>query len=138
VYYPRAIAGGHDIELVRVFEQSRFAPGPLGVDEPDGDQTAKLADLERALALIPGVAFSVKGDRLGRGGGHYDRLLGDAGGAVTAGLAYSFQMLDELPRSAHDRRLNFIITESAVHPARDEAPMLEREMAEQGGTPRWT
>ena len=72
------------------------------------------SDLERALICVPGVAFSLSGQRLGRGGGYYDRLLAAVHPqAITAGLAYSFQVLDRLPQSPQDRRLGLIVTASA-------------------------
>jgi 5-formyltetrahydrofolate cyclo-ligase len=64
------------------------------------------------------VAFSHTGQRLGRGGGYFDRALAALGPlTITAGLAYSFQLLDWLPQSPNDRRLDLIFTESAVHVA---------------------
>jgi hypothetical protein len=75
---------------------------------------------------VPGVAFGLEGQRLGRGGGHYDRFIGQLGGeAITVGLAFSFQLLDRIPETGLDRRLNFIVTESEVHRA-CEAPLPAR------------
>ena len=90
-------------------------------------------------ALVPGLAFSVQGERMGRGGGHYDRLIAELAEvspqAVTVGLAYSFQLLDHIPQSGWDRRLNFVVTESAIYPAPD-AIWRESGVRTQGGIPR--
>jgi 5-formyltetrahydrofolate cyclo-ligase len=141
VYYPKIAADGVSMSIVRVTESSRFAPGALGVMEPaDGEivDLATLADIN-TLIIVPGIVFSPAGDRIGRGGGHYDRFLAGAPpSAITAGLGYGFQLLDHLPRSAHDRRLDFIVTEFAIHPAGVEAPTPARDTADQGGRPRWT
>ena len=93
----------------------------------------RYADLERALICVPGVAFGPAGQRLGRGGGYYDRSIAAlAPQTVTAGLAYSFQVLDRLPESPDDRRLGLIVTESAVHRAAATLPVADAQWA-QGG-----
>lgn len=60
--------------------------------------------------LVPGVAFSVSGARLGRGKGFYDRYFSKNDG-LKIGLAWSEQVLDEIPVEAHDSHMDFIITE---------------------------
>jgi 5-formyltetrahydrofolate cyclo-ligase len=139
VFFPRMVPGGDTMTLVRVHESSRFVRGALGVSEPEGPEATAPDALAHGLIIVPGVAFSLDGGRLGRGGGHYDRFLaGLPHSAVTAGLSYGFQLLDQVPRSAHDQRLDFIVTEFAIHPAGVEAPTPARNTADQGGTPRWT
>jgi 5-formyltetrahydrofolate cyclo-ligase len=116
VFYPRMVAKSDDLSLVRVDRLAQLQPGRHGILEPTGAEIARYADLERALICVPGVAFGLAGQRLGRGGGYYDRLIAAlAPQTVTVGLAYSFQVLDRLPESPHDRRLGLIVTESTVH-----------------------
>ena len=116
VFYPRVSGSAPAMSLVRVSDPAELEPGAWGLLEPSGTELARSADLERALICVPGVAFGPAGQRLGRGGGFYDRLLADlAPQTPTAGLAYSFQVLDRLPESPTDRRLGLIVTESAVH-----------------------
>ncbi len=139
VFYPRMAPDGQTMAIVEVSGSSRFNRGALGVPEPEGGEATDLSTLAGALIVVPGVAFSPAGDRIGRGGGHYDRFLASApGSAATVGLGYGFQILDQVPRSAHDRRLDFIVTEFAIHPAGVEAPTPAPDTADQGGTPRWT
>jgi 5-formyltetrahydrofolate cyclo-ligase len=65
--------------------------------------------------IVPGLAFDAQGNRLGRGGGWYDRLLGATGGAaVPVALAYEFQIVDEVPVRQWDRAVNYIVTERRV------------------------
>lgn len=118
VFYPRIVPETHHLSLVRVDTRAELQPGAFGILEPTGAEIVRYADLERALICVPGVAFGLAGQRLGRGGGYYDRLIAAlAPQTVTAGLAYSFQVLDRLPESPGDRRLGLIVTESAVHGA---------------------
>lgn len=65
------------------------------------------------LVVVPGRAFDAKGGRLGRGGGHYDRLLSVlAGNTTAAGVAYECQVVQNVPREEHDRDVAIIVTES--------------------------
>jgi 5-formyltetrahydrofolate cyclo-ligase len=138
VFYPRLTADRKRVEVVALRDRRSLRPGAYGILEPQGEAAAVLPDLERLLICVPGLAFSVAGVRLGRGGGHYDRLLAQlAPPALAVGLAYSFQLLDELPAMEHDRRLDFIVTESALHPARTATPAGVRRGTDKGGTPRW-
>ncbi len=136
VMYPRVVPGSRDLQMVRIDDPAELRLGAFGILEPTGAEIAAPEDLRRALICVPGVAFSLAGQRLGRGGGHYDRLLaGAAHGAITAGLAYEFQVLDRLPEEPHDRRLGLIVTESAVRPT---AALAMRTAAgpDQGGMTR--
>jgi 5-formyltetrahydrofolate cyclo-ligase len=66
------------------------------------------------LVVVPGVAFDKKGYRLGYGKGYYDKFLARKS-VFSIGLAYSFQLLEGLPRGEHDRRLDAIATEEGIH-----------------------
>jgi len=116
VLLPRIIPELRELVIVRVRNPAELRPGVFGLLEPKGAEIVPVGNLGAALFCVPGVAFSRIGQRLGRGGGYLDRTLAAIGPqAVTAGLAYSFQLLDRLPESPNDRRLNLIFTESAVH-----------------------
>ncbi len=62
------------------------------------------------VAIVPCVAFTAQGDRLGRGGGHYDRFLAAFDGPTIA-LAYEVQRADVLPIEPHDVRVKRVVTE---------------------------
>jgi 5-formyltetrahydrofolate cyclo-ligase len=135
VLYPRIVPNDRELSLVVVSDRAELQPGTYDLLEPTGSEVVPPEDLGRALICVPGVAFSCAGQRLGRGGGYYDRLLTAAPQIITAGLAYSFQVLDRLPESPGDRRLNFIVTESALHVA-GRAPRPDAVRTDQGGIPR--
>ena len=83
-------------------------PGTFGLLTP----IRPASSLEPQLVLVPGLAFSRQGDRLGRGAGFYDRYLAGLGPAVrTIGVAFHLQLVDDLPREAHDFRVRTIVTE---------------------------
>ena len=65
------------------------------------------------IILLPGVAFSRDGGRLGRGAGYYDRLLGHKGWrAKKTGICFDCQLVSELPVESHDHPVDCIVTES--------------------------
>ena len=68
------------------------------------------------LMAVPGLAFDRRGNRLGRGKGYYDRFLGDTRAAVGRGLSaigicLSEQLVDEVPHTERDQRLDGVVTE---------------------------
>lgn len=66
------------------------------------------------ILLVPGLSFSLKGERLGRGKGFYDRYLERFKG-IKVGICYECQICKELPTEAHDQKVNFIITEKNIY-----------------------
>jgi 5-formyltetrahydrofolate cyclo-ligase len=89
---------------------TEIVTGKFGVREPAA--TCAEISLEKFdLVLVPGMAFDLAGNRLGRGRGFYDRLLVEASG-VKCGLGYDFQLLEKIPTESHDARVDFIFTPS--------------------------
>ena len=60
---------------------------------------------------MPGVAFDRKGNRMGRGRGFYDRMLKSTPNALKFGVAFDFQLLDDIPVEPHDVKMDRVITE---------------------------
>lgn len=85
--------------------------GKLNLKMPDPAR-AKLVD-PRALDLIvvPGVAFDRGGNRLGMGAGYYDRFLPQAPRAGLLGVAWQFQIVEEVPRGEYDVAMHQLLTE---------------------------
>jgi 5-formyltetrahydrofolate cyclo-ligase len=81
----------------------------FGIGEPTGPIWTDLDAIQ--IIIVPGVAFDRSGNRMGRGRGFYDRMLKSTVGALKIGIAYDFQMLDEIPVEPHDVKMDRIITE---------------------------
>ena len=91
------------------------APGYRGILEPQPQRTRAVAPETLELALIPGIAFDLRGGRLGFGTGFYDRLLSRLPqGIPTVGLAFDFQVIPRLPLQPHDMLLDAIATEKRI------------------------
>ncbi|WP_404313851.1 5-formyltetrahydrofolate cyclo-ligase [Bacillus lumedeiriae] len=85
----------------------------FGLYEPNPSSTCLVDRAEMELILVPGLAFSRSGSRLGFGGGYYDRFLMGYEGK-TAALAFSQQLLENLPREPHDVPVMKLITEDEM------------------------
>ncbi len=84
---------------------------PVGAREPDVGQPMPIDCID--VVLVPGLGFSPTGQRIGRGGGFYDRFLAQASfGGTTCGLAFEEQVLESLPMLPHDQHLNMLITDT--------------------------
>jgi 5-formyltetrahydrofolate cyclo-ligase len=111
--WPRMTPGGAlEFAVCALWEDLR--PGRYGVFSPPEEAvscTLRAGD----LVLAPGMAFDRAGQRLGRGGGHYDRALsGRAPGTVVFGVGFEFQRIDEVPVGPGDQPVDAVLTESGV------------------------
>ena len=112
VFYPRLSSTGSPW-LFRIFSVAQLAPGRFGILEPASCAPMIDRDQESLVVFVPGVLFDSWGNRLGRGSGWYDRLLARLSGTFI-GLAYEFQLVEELTAEDWDRRVHYIITEKRV------------------------
>ncbi len=90
-------------------EKPGLTKGAFGIMEPTGPLFTDFAAID--LAIIPGVAFTREGARLGRGKGYYDRFLTQLQShTILWGVCFTFQILDRIPLEQHDRMLHRVIT----------------------------
>ncbi len=90
------------------YDRTTLRLGAFHIEEPQGDETTDIHDIE--LIIVPGVAYDRQGNRVGRGKGYYDRLLSTSK-ATKIGMAYDFQVVDEIDAEPHDVKVDFIITD---------------------------
>ena len=110
--YPRTVTGERRLAFARA-EPGALVRGPLGALEPPPG-AAQVALEEIDCVLMPGVAFSEDGLRLGRGGGYYDATLKKMPRAARIGIGFDAQVVATLPREPHDVPLDAIVTEARV------------------------
>ncbi|MGG0281747.1 5-formyltetrahydrofolate cyclo-ligase [Bacillus pacificus] len=85
----------------------------MNLREPIPALTEEVNTDEIDLQIVPGVAYTERGERIGYGGGYYDRYLMHYKGK-TLSLAYSFQMVDHIPIEPFDQNIEKIITEKGT------------------------
>lgn len=89
-----------------------LAPGAYGIPEPRPEALRPAGPAAVDLLIVPGVAFDLKGNRLGYGGGYYDRFFARLRpGVPLAALCFELQLVQSIPVEPWDRRVDFIITE---------------------------
>ena len=90
-----------------------LVPGKLKTWEPWPDQRI----VRPYILLVPLVAFDCNGNRLGYGGGYYDRTIQSlraSGELIAIGIGYEFQRVSFIPESMYDQKLDFVVTEKRV------------------------
>lgn len=91
------------------YDPSMQVVGSFGIEEP-GDGALLCSPSEIELMVVPGVAFTATGDRMGRGRGYYDKYLSQSDfRGYTIGVGYAHQLVDSLPVEEHDRRLDKVV-----------------------------
>lgn len=96
-------------ELASVTADTTFNTGNYGIKEPAEPSHVPVGSMD--LIVVPGVAFDPNGNRLGRGGGYYDRLLNGFEGAMVA-VAFDFQIFSSIPCDTHDIPVHYVVTET--------------------------
>ena len=106
---------GNDLELREYQGEGCMKEGAFHIQEPTGPAVTDFSAVD--LAVIPGVAFTPDGRRLGRGRGYYDRLLARltshafyARDPYLIGICWPFQLVEDIPTEAHDIPMDCIIT----------------------------
>jgi 5-formyltetrahydrofolate cyclo-ligase len=111
---PRVNRHANQLDLYWVDDlENQLAAGSWGIREPIVERCERLEALnEVEFALLPGVAFSRNGARLGYGGGFYDKLLAQMTHQLTlVAAAFVLQIVEQIPQEATDVKVEWIITE---------------------------
>ena len=110
VFVPVTDIEADSIFLSEIFEDSSYKTGAFGIKEP---AVKRRALTPPELIIVPGLAFDFAGGRVGWGKGFYDRLCADVK-SVLVGVAYEFQLVGAVASEPHDRKMDYILTESEL------------------------
>jgi 5-formyltetrahydrofolate cyclo-ligase len=103
---------GDDIELREYKGEEFLKAGKFNILEPTSLSFYNDYD-SIDLVIVPGVAFSKDGNRLGRGRGYYDRFLPKLNRAYKLGVGFSFQIVDYVPTDIYDQPLDCVLTSAS-------------------------
>jgi len=111
VVLPKVDTDNHELLLFEVRDFGELVPGYMGIPEPSFRETQmSINDVD--LVIVPGAGFDALGNRIGYGGGYYDRLLSGLQRRIPViAPAYEEQIADALPAEPHDIRVDVIITD---------------------------
>lgn len=107
------VAGRGTMGWSHIARLEDLAPGRFGILEPVPGRRIPVTPEADSVCLVPGLAFTRDGARIGYGGGYFDRFLADYPG-LSIGLAYDFQVTGGLPREPWDQPVNMVAAESGV------------------------
>ena len=107
---PKVIGDEMEFYYIQSFEE--LEPGYFGVKEPI---TTMRAQGKKVLVIMPGVAFDKKNHRIGYGKGFYDKYLNRNSNYSRVAIAFSFQVLDDVPSDKYDMNPQLIFTEDNIY-----------------------
>jgi len=115
VLLPKTLIERRELKCYLINSLNDLRPGAYGIMEPDEGLCEEIDPSTIDVVMVPGSVFDRKGGRYGYGGGYYDRFLSmKARQALRIALAFSFQVLEDIPLRSHDELMDFIVTEKEV------------------------
>jgi 5-formyltetrahydrofolate cyclo-ligase len=109
---------GMELRLARIKTMNELAPRTLGLLEPNSEirntPAREVRPDQIQTFLVPGLAFTTSGDRLGYGRGYYDRLLSAARESFKVALCFDCQIVESLPVAEHDVPMDVVVSGSRV------------------------
>lgn len=98
---------GEELDIRYFDGKEKLCPGEgYAIPEPVGKLFTELDRID--MILVPGVAFTGSGERIGRGKGYYDKILKQTK-AYKLGICFDFQLLEELPMEEHDVKMDRVV-----------------------------
>ena len=98
---------GPEMKFIYLTDLSQVEKSDKGIPEPVFD--SPVGDDPTALVLMPGLAFTKNGDRMGYGGGYYDKFLAVEPDHPTVALCFDFQIVDEIPTDDYDVPVDLVL-----------------------------
>lgn len=121
VVLPRVNKEKKELDLYEIHNLEELIPGIWNIPEPDPKKAKSVTLKEIDTVIVPGVIFDEKGNRIGYGGGYYDRLLSEffqtqkhkntKTQKTFIGLCFDFQVKKSIPQEISDLKINFLLTE---------------------------
>lgn len=109
VYVPRV--AGKEMEFYQIHSFEDLEKGAYGILEPKKECQPLKEDGKKVLAILPGSVFDEKKNRIGYGGGFYDRYFEDRKDIIRIAVAYEMQIVDEIETEAFDLPADYVVTE---------------------------
>ncbi len=113
VAFPKCIDKNGNMRFYYINSQNELMLGCYGIKAPPVHTEAFFGD-KNTLCIVPGIAFSLDGYRLGYGKGYYDRFLSEFKG-ISIGLCYDACLAENIPADKYDKKVNYLITDKRIY-----------------------
>lgn len=115
VYIPKIYKSNKEMKAIRLNSFEDLEENSMGILEPKDD--SNFIDKENIdLIIVPGAVFDLEGNRIGYGGGYYDRFLSNIKDKRNkVALAYDLQIVENIEAEEHDIKVDYIITNSRIN-----------------------
>ena len=110
------VLNDEEMKFHLVTDAKTLTPGFFGIAEPNPQIHPPVESEDIDLVLVPGLAFDLRGHRLGQGLGYYDRFLQETPTIPTFGITYGSQLIQTVPTEPHDRIMSFLASNRGVIP----------------------
>ena len=115
LYFPITNAKDKNLEFRRVFDLNKdFTKGFKGIMEPDASLEILKESSQKVIVITPGLAFDRNMNRIGYGGGFYDRFFEKHPDFIRIAPVFDNQIEDNIPVNSHDLPMDYIITENEI------------------------
>lgn len=106
---------GKNMEFFYIRSLNDLKPGYRSILEPVTEEMVLQEEAAKAVMIIPGTSFDKQLNRNGYGGGYYDRYIQRYMPKCKIGIAFGFQVLEQIPQEAHDKKMDYIVSEVEIY-----------------------
>jgi 5-formyltetrahydrofolate cyclo-ligase len=115
VYAPRCYKADSSMKFFAIDGLDSLTYGEYkGILEPVEDNSKRLTNFNDCLCIVPALAFDSTGQRLGWGGGYYDRFFSEESNLLKVGLTYSNCLCESIPKDCYDIPIDMVVTEKNI------------------------
>lgn len=104
---------GNEMSFYYINSLDDLIEGRFRIPSVNVNKAKKVENFYNTLCIVPGVSFDNNGNRLGYGGGYYDRFL-SGNKLVTLGLCYERCISDSIPSESFDIKMDYVLTETCL------------------------
>lgn len=114
IYAPLILGKKMGFHRIDNIPESQLIINKMGILEPPKGLPEYFPD-DTSIMIVPGLVFTPNGDRIGRGGGYYDRYLSENRVLNKIGITFELQLRDRIPMEQWDKIMDIVITEKNIH-----------------------
>ncbi len=116
IFVPRIEESSHQMEIHPYLSHEALVKSRYGILEPQQNPSGIISPDILDVVITPGVAFDLKGYRIGYGGGYYDRLFAKIGNAVLKiAIGFEIQIAPSVPVDSYDWKVDYLVTENTIY-----------------------